>query len=229
MAVQKQVTQQRAADYYRKLRRQLAEQGTVMKVHTPSTENNTLDLKRKWIEHCNFLEVDPLEVLQQLPEEDTITFLTWILDNYRVKKRSTICQYFRQLRMLYRKSVGHSVEEINDYTDRELTLLYQLDLEVREKLVINVDNLRLFLHSLWITYIFIFLDFIQQLQTSLVLLFSAFTATRPGALVYVSKNVKEDQDTDLDKSKLEQEEIDEELVKTICYKDVTLIGLTRSN
>jgi hypothetical protein len=49
-----------------------------------------------------------------------MTFLKWILDFYpRVWKRSSLSEYWRLWKMLYRKSIGTSVhakvaEEVND-------------------------------------------------------------------------------------------------------------------
>jgi len=49
-----------------------------------------------------------------------MTFLMWMLDvNIRIKKRSSVHEYWRVLRMLCRKSVGKTVhaniiEEVND-------------------------------------------------------------------------------------------------------------------
>ena len=49
-----------------------------------------------------------------------MTFLRWILDFYpRVRKRSSLSEYWRLWKMLYRKSIGTSVhakvaEEVND-------------------------------------------------------------------------------------------------------------------
>jgi len=49
-----------------------------------------------------------------------MTFLKWMLDFYpRLRKRSSVHQYWRQWRMLYRKCVGRSlhaavVNEVND-------------------------------------------------------------------------------------------------------------------
>jgi hypothetical protein len=49
-----------------------------------------------------------------------MTFLKWILDYHpRVRKRSSLHEYWRLWKMLYRKSIGASVhakvaEEVND-------------------------------------------------------------------------------------------------------------------
>ena len=55
----------------------------------------------------------------------------------------------------------------------------------------NVDDVYLVLHYHWVLDVTIFPDGRQQLQVSFLLLISAYTATRPGVLVYVARNVKE--------------------------------------
>ncbi|KIX10206.1 uncharacterized protein Z518_01287 [Rhinocladiella mackenziei CBS 650.93] len=72
-----------------------------------------------------------------------MTLLKWILDVYpRVRKRSTLDEYWRVWCMLYRKSVGKSLhakvmEEVRDYIDGCLTIEYNLDTSVREKPVFS--------------------------------------------------------------------------------------------
>jgi len=57
-----------------------------------------------------FLGEDRLRFLVQATKEDIMTFLTWVLDVYpRVRKRSSLDEYWRLWCMLYRKSVGRSL------------------------------------------------------------------------------------------------------------------------
>jgi hypothetical protein len=55
------------------------------------------------------MEEDPLSFLQHCTKADIMTFLKWILDEYRVRKRSTLHEYWRVWRMLYRRCVGYSL------------------------------------------------------------------------------------------------------------------------
>jgi hypothetical protein len=70
--------------------------------------------------HCALLNEDRLDFLKRSDKEEFMTFLTWMLDVYnRIRKRSSVHEYWRVLRMLYRKSVGESIhaniiEEVND-------------------------------------------------------------------------------------------------------------------
>ena len=109
----------------------------------------------------------------------------------------------------------------------------------------NVDDVYLVLHYHWVLDVTIFLDGQQRLQVSFLLLISAYTATRPGALVYVARNVKEykscpigdEEDDSEEGGEDENIEADEtvkaflghsggkEPAKTICYEDVNLLLL----
>jgi hypothetical protein len=55
----------------------------------------------------------------------------------------------------------------------------------------NVDDIFLILHHYWVQDTMIFPDGCQRLQVAFLVLISAYTATRPGGLVYVPRNVKE--------------------------------------
>ena len=55
----------------------------------------------------------------------------------------------------------------------------------------NVDDVYLVLHYHWAQDVTIYPDGRQRLQVSFLMLISTYTATRPGALVYVARNVKE--------------------------------------
>src|SRR5438045_7868169 len=109
----------------------------------------------------------------------------------------------------------------------------------------NVDDVYLVLHYHWVLDVTIFPDGRQRLQVSFLLLISAYTATRPGALGYVGRNVKEykscpigdEEDDSEEGGEDENIEADEtvkaflghsggkEPAKTICYEDVNLLLL----
>jgi hypothetical protein len=119
------------------------------------------------------MDEDPLSFLQYGTKEDIMTFLKWILDEYRVRKRSTLHKYWRVRQMLYRRCVGHSLHakitgDINDvgtpsrslqikedsadmrqYIDVDLIRLYNLDLSTKEKPAMNVDDVLLVLYHYW--------------------------------------------------------------------------------
>ncbi|KUJ21856.1 uncharacterized protein LY89DRAFT_768042 [Mollisia scopiformis] len=110
-------------------------------------------------------------------------------------------------------------------------------------MVINVDDVYIALHHHWILDVSIFPDGRQRLQLALLILVCAYTASRPGALVYVERNIKVKKSTSpiLDDSLDEMDELDAdemdvdddptspeehiEALKTLCYEDVTLVLL----
>ena len=68
---------------------------------------------------CVLMDEDSLPFLQHCTKEDVMTFLKWILYEYRVRKRSSLHEYWSIWRMLYRRCVGHSLHakiagDIND-------------------------------------------------------------------------------------------------------------------
>ena len=117
----------RTSEHYRQYRQQLAMKGATKKSHAISTKNNIKGIKLRWKKYnvsmadtlwtrvlmtCRLSELmdeDPLSFLQRCTKEDIMTFLKWILDEYRVRKKSTLHEYWRVWRMLYRRCVGHSL------------------------------------------------------------------------------------------------------------------------
>jgi len=99
----------------------------------------------------------------------------------------------------------------------------------------NIDDVYLVLHHLWVldTSVLdtsVFPDERQRLQLAFLILLSAYTATRPAALVYkVTDQVKQREHYlgwEKDKHKENDEmELDWEDIKTLCYEDVTLLVL----
>jgi len=96
----------------------------------------------------------------------------------------------------------------------------------------NVDDVYLVQHHLWVLDTSVFPHERQRLQLSELDLIQAYTATRPGAVVYVPTDKKkvrehyigweEDEDSERDPNDME---LDEESIKTLCYEDVTLLML----
>lgn len=90
----------------------------------------------------------------------------------------------------------------------------------------NIDDVYLVLHHHWALDTTLFPDGRQRLQIAFLILLSAYTASRPGALVYVARNVKADKspqfsDDDPIANTIDGKD-DNDPVKTICYEDVTL-------
>jgi hypothetical protein len=67
---------------------------------------------------------------------------------------------------------------------------YELDTSIYEKPVVNVDDVYLIFYYYWALNTSVFPDGRQRLQFALLIPLSAYSATRPGALIYVARNVK---------------------------------------
>lgn len=94
----------------------------------------------------------------------------------------------------------------------------------------NVDDVFLILHHHWVRDSSVFPDERQRLQLAFLLLLSAYTATRPGALVYSATDKKKQREHYIgweNDASDGGEEMDctAEQVNTICYEDVTLLLL----
>ena len=131
--------------------------------------------------------------------------------------------------MLYRRCVGYSLHakiagDINDvgipsrslwmkedsanmgqHIDMDPTQLYNLDLSIKEKLVVNVNDVFQVPHHHWVMDTANFPDGRQRLQVAFLLLAIAYTASRPGALVYVARNKKESRGYAIDEVEDENE------------------------
>lgn len=94
----------------------------------------------------------------------------------------------------------------------------------------NVDDIFLILHHHWVVDSSVFPDERQRLQLAFLLLLSAYTATRPGALVYSAIDRKKQREHYIGWENDESEndsrtDCASEGVKTLCYEDVTLLLL----
>jgi hypothetical protein len=100
----------------------------------------------------------------------------------------------------------------------------------------NVDDVFLVLHHHWALDTATFPDGRQRLQIALLILISAYTATQPETLVYVARNNKRQRRCRISEDSVDDDEnesanhendnmMDAEEVKTLCYEDVALITL----
>ncbi|EJP61053.1 FluG domain-containing protein [Beauveria bassiana ARSEF 2860] len=181
---------------------------------------------------------DPQDHLLQSTKEDIMTFLEWMLDTHgKIRKRSTVHAYKRILFQVYRKSAGVDFdklanEDINDYINGYLTIRYNLDTSVKEKPVMNIDDVYLVLHHHWVLDTSVFPDERQRIQLALLILIQAYTATRPRVLAYKKLSEKAIADhyygseNGEDQPKYAEDwDAEEDDFKTICYRDVKLVLL----
>lgn len=96
---------------------------------------------------------------------------------------------------------------------------YGLDLYPREKPVLHVDDLHTLLFHHWALDTEVFPDERQRVQLAAIMLTAAYTAARPGSLVYVDTH-------DQQRGRLGSTDGDvKEPVKTLCYKHIALLLL----
>jgi Protein of unknown function (DUF3435) len=123
------------------------------------------------------------------------------------------------------------VADQRQYIEGYLTIKYNLDTTVREKPVMDINDVFLVLHHHWVLDTSVFPDERQRLQLALLLLFSAYTATRPGALVYKVTNRTKQRVHYLgwgndDPDNVDEMDLDWEDIKTLYYEDVILVMLS---
>jgi hypothetical protein len=111
-----------------------------------------------------------------------------------------------------------------------LTARYNLDMTVGEKPVMNVDDLYIVLNHHWTKDTTPYPDGRQLIQLAFLLLVSAYTGSRPGALVYVEQNertnLKHFFGREDDNEEIEEEwDLREDDLKTLCYGQISLILL----
>lgn len=112
----------------------------------------------------------------------------------------------------------------------DLVARYHLDMSVGEKPVMNVDDLYIVLHHHWTKDKTPYPDGRQIIQLAFLLLVSAYTGSRPGALVYVEKNEKTNIEhffgnDDYEGAPEEEWDLRHQDLKTLCYGQISLILL----
>ncbi|KAJ5111419.1 hypothetical protein N7532_001954 [Penicillium argentinense] len=112
-----------------------------------------------------------------------------------------------------------------------LVARYNLDMSVGEKPVMNVDDLYIVLHHHWTKDKTPYPDGRQIIQLAFILLVSAYTASRPGALVYLERKEKTNiqhffgNADDDDRPPEDEWDLRHEDLKTLCYGQINLILL----
>ncbi|KAI9810031.1 MAG: hypothetical protein M1827_006729 [Pycnora praestabilis] len=170
-----------------------------------------------------------------------IKWTKFILENYRVPKVSSIRQYWRQFKMLFSRCTGY---EMNTNAAREVHKeKYRLDMSVKSKPVMGVDDLLLVLTHHWAKDKSVFPNERQRVQLPMILLFAAYTASRPGELVDAmlsqenKRRIKEmnqqwkepwdnPENSDYDEIGADRgKEKETERSKAVCYEDIRLMLL----
>lgn len=148
------------------------------------------------------------------------TYLEWRTEHSRIKKESAIDAYWKRISTYYDYVVGHAMankvlkdvrrvrwplQSSNRYLiSNPMQWIPQLELDrsKKEKLAMYVQDLFAILHALWVDDKKPLHGF-TRVQISALLLLSAATATRPGALVESASNKGSN--------------------KALCFRDVSLM------
>ncbi|RII11859.1 hypothetical protein CUC08_Gglean005326 [Alternaria sp. MG1] len=165
---------------------QLRAEGPAKPNHTP----HTIKLWKRegdfWERYCykimNKTKRSPEEQLRACDPEAFKAYLRWRKKYSRVKKESSMRSYWKRLSMCYMDLTRHTMDAdvLTDVSNWIPSLM--LDKSEKEKHAMYVQDLYAILHALWVDDTKPLHGFIR-VQISLLLLLSAATATRPGAIV----------------------------------------------
>ncbi|KAI1663873.1 DUF3435 containing protein [Pyrenophora tritici-repentis] len=165
---------------------QLRAEGPAKPNHTP----HTIKLWKRegdfWERYCSKImkktKRSPEEQLRACDPEAFKAYLRWRKKNSRVKKESSMRSYWKRLSMCYMDLTRHTMDAdvLTDVCNWIPSLM--LDKSEKEKHAMYVQDLYAILHALWVDDTKPLHGFIR-VQISLLLLLSAATATRPGAIV----------------------------------------------
>ena len=156
--------------------------------------------------YCEVVGIDPHETIIQAVEGRFKNFLHWMCNTYTVKKVSSVEMYWHTVSQLYIKWKGRQMDPVvlnhlydvrwliclawydssaNDvqFINGSLAEEHDLDDSETEKPLLNVEDFWEVLQCHWVTDTNKFPGERQRLQLATVLLFAAYTTSRPGALL----------------------------------------------
>ncbi|EDN08839.1 FluG domain-containing protein [Histoplasma capsulatum] len=145
-------------------------------------------VQRFWDRHCTFMGVDAHSHLSACVDENFRVYADWRLKNFNITKQSTIWVEWKFLRLLFKRETGRKVDElvgelISEFILGPLTDEYDLDLSIDYKPVVSVEDLVAILHYHWCLDTACVTHERYTVQNPLLMLFIAYTSTRPGALI----------------------------------------------
>ncbi|KAI1510323.1 DUF3435 domain containing protein [Pyrenophora tritici-repentis] len=161
---------------------QLRAEGPAKPNHTPHTVKLWKREGDFWERYCFKImkktKRSPEEQLRACDPEAFKAYLRWRKKHSWVKKESSMRSYWKRISMCYMDLTRHTMDA--DVLTDILTLM--LDKSEKEKHAMYVQDLYAILHALWVDDTKPLHGYIR-VQISLLLLLSAATATRPGAIV----------------------------------------------
>ncbi|KAF2008362.1 hypothetical protein BU24DRAFT_469047 [Aaosphaeria arxii CBS 175.79] len=156
----------------------------------PRHEPRTIELWKResdfWQRYCSKIQrktnMSPEEQLRACDPAVFKSYLWWRKKHSRINKESTMKSYWKRISMYYRDLTDHEMDNdvLSDICNWMPNL--HLDKSKKEKFAMFVQDLYAILHALWVDDTKALPGFIRD-QLSLLLIISAATATRPGAIV----------------------------------------------
>ncbi|KAF2194702.1 hypothetical protein K469DRAFT_547808 [Zopfia rhizophila CBS 207.26] len=161
---------------------QLEEEGPAKPRQKPQTVKLWKREGELWVRFCLKIEVDPEDSLRECKRGRFKAYLRWRKKHFRINKQSSMEVYWKRLSQCYRDLTRHKMDgDVLDDVHNWIPSL-KLDTSKKEKHAMYVQDLYAILHALWVDDTKALHGFIR-VEISLLLLLSAATATRPGALV----------------------------------------------
>ncbi|KAK4170779.1 hypothetical protein QBC36DRAFT_200731 [Triangularia setosa] len=135
--------------------------------------------------YCKQMNLNDHDALATGTKENFMIFFKWLCDTSKIQKKTKLLGYKRAFKMMYEKSVGMALnteiyEALHLWIDHDLSKLYNLDLERREKPVLCFDDVFRLLQTHWGSPDIKYPSERQRLNVALMQ--QIFTTTRPATL-----------------------------------------------
>ncbi|OJD21125.1 hypothetical protein ACJ73_07536 [Blastomyces percursus] len=178
----------RPEDYYSRDAARVAKFLTRGKKYADATTMAINRVQRFWDRYCTFIGVSSYSYLSACTTENFRLYIDWRLSEFNIQKQSTIWVEWKFLRLLYKRVTGEKLDEvvgeqISEFILGPLTDEYNLDLSVKAKPTMSVEDLLSILHYHWCLDTSPVPHERYTVQLPLLMLMTAYTSSRPGALI----------------------------------------------
>ncbi|KAM7189730.1 Protein of unknown function (DUF3435) domain containing protein [Rhypophila sp. PSN 637] len=193
------------AQSYQQMRKKLNEEKFISPLDADNTKCNIYYIKKRFMRFCSQNNHGLWTKAIQTKNCDKgliMTFLHWICKTYleprrkrrKRSKQNTVNQYWRDFKMLYRRTNKGKMINANDcaemvkYIQGLLTEEFDLDKMPKEKPVLGIDDLLLGLAHHWSRDRSVFPTEDNRLDLATIMLFQSYTAGRPAEFVDGTKS-----------------------------------------
>ncbi|KAF1810595.1 hypothetical protein P152DRAFT_475428 [Eremomyces bilateralis CBS 781.70] len=157
---------------------------------TDATERGVGYMWKKWTKYCSLRVLDPdaLARLRNISVAEIRRFMHWYLDNHAMTKLNSFYVLMRYWRMMYARKIYQSLDlviasDMKDFIGTVLKSEYSLSEGMKEKPVMNVDDVYLLLYHHYALSNEYYAHERERVQHSLIILFMIGTSARPSTLV----------------------------------------------